>query len=178
MTIFQPTRFDTLDSQAIAKGRQWSAQLATAIELAALRLRTKDAPLWATSWPIDTVPYASGHTHVVAATDGVFGWLRVVAPVPFFKPAICVRVEVALTFRASALFGVQVATRAKPFDPSLLPLAGDTTIGTNPDAIDASEIFEVPLLAGAEEELSIFVRATTGTQNLTMLGTAVVGLRQ
>lgn len=165
-----PPRFETLDSLALAKGRQWSSQNAKTLEFARLRLRRKEQGFPSVAWPID-----SDYVTTKLPADA---WVRVVEPMVLAKCEVARLALCVATFIASDVWLLQFCSRAAPLDVSLNATGPRVvSIGSSPDVNDATGRVSLPLLAGLEEEVAVYARAQVGSQSLTMLGLAVTALR-
>ena len=172
-----PTRYETLDSLALGKGRQWSSHVAKTVHFAYLRLRRKEQGLFAVGWPLDSGYEGDGRTFTVLPADA---WVRVFDPICVPKARVAVHALVVATFVASAKFLLQVTSRARPFDESIAADAsglGLAEAGNDPDVADATERIHVPMLHGPEEEFAVYARAAIGLQSITMLGLTATALR-
>jgi hypothetical protein len=173
-----PPRYETLDSLALAKGRQWSSHTAKSLEYMRLRLRRKEQGILCVPWPRDPGYEGNGNTTEFLSTHG---WRRVVNPLPVPKTRVAANAVAVLTYRASAQFIFQVCSRARPFDNTLSATAtgnglGDS--GTDYNVDDATGRIQLRLLLATDEEISVFARCkVTGTQNLNVLGLCVTALR-
>jgi len=173
-----PDKFRTLDSDAFGKGEQWSAYRAKALELMRLRLRNKEQGLFTVGWPIVS-GFDGARSYTFLPADA---WVRVVDPQAVGKCRVAGHAYCVASFISDNDFLLQFCTKARPFDQSINAQApsgvGLQQIGSTSGSPDLTARVLVPVLAGVDEEVSVFARAKVGSQSLTMLGLTVTALRQ
>lgn len=167
-----PPRFETLDSLAVATGRQYSAHTAKTLEHMRLRLRRKEQGLLCVGWA-KGAKYFPGVTY----SDD---WIRLVDPIVVPKARVVVAGLATLTYDATDEWLLQVVTRARPvriYGSGATGL-GFAVAGASGPGDDATGLIDLSLLAGPEEEISVYGRVRNGTADLTLFGLTVTGLRQ
>lgn len=166
-----PPRFETLDSLAFASGRQWDGHLALTIERMRLRLRRKEQGLPSVAW-------ARGEK--TFTLDFIDGWTRLVDPIRVPKARVAKDLVVFLTYDASDEVLLQVTTKASPLRlvSSTATGVGLQVIGLSGPGDDVTNALELPLLAGPEEEVTVYGRVRNGVTTLDLFGMSMVALRQ
>jgi hypothetical protein len=167
-----PPRFETLDSLALARGRQFSAHTATTIERMRLRLRRKEQGLPSVAWAKGAKFFSRTYAD---------GWARVIDPVLIPKARGGTTLVVQCTYNATDEWRLQVVTRARPFSfaGSDGSGVGLELIGSSGPGDDATGLIEVPLLAGVDEEVTVYGRVVVaGSQDLELYGMGLTVLRQ
>lgn len=166
-----PSRFETLDSAAFAKGRAWDSHGSRTIVNAQLRLRRKEQCILCLG-----VAVTPARDFALIAADG---WVRVLGSFQVPKNFVSQFGFAVLAFNATNPFLLQFVSRARPYDETINVGATGLGLATSTTGTDLTGRVPLPLLRGAVEELSVFVRPTVaGVSTFTPYGLSVVALRE
>lgn len=175
-----PPRYETLDSTAFAGGRPASAYELKTLEWARLRLRRKEQALFTAAWRIDPSYAGLEGSHTYSPTLETF-YYRVVPTFHVPKARVARLASVVVTYQCSGAWTLQVSSRAvlkqSYLQPGAAPGPNFVELGSILDTPDATPRLELALLAGVEEEISLWAQPHAVPNDLSILGITVTALR-